>query len=295
MSIKRHYTVDVTDGQQVSVSDTGPSVPVGTVLLLHSWALTSHAWDEVSAQIGYIAPSLRVLAYDGRGHGESDSDFGDLAALADDLAVLIERLVPTGPLVIVGHAMGGATLLSLALRYPDLVGRRVDGAVFVATAIGPVVPLDSRSRAIEAVIKVNHELLRWGVFTRLPAPVLRQAVRVAGGKSVNRRVLDATIGQAATTDPGAAAALLASLLEEDLGDAVAEFADKQVAVISGAQDRVVPAANSRQISDELDGVRHVSVAGAGHLVPLERPHDVAAIATTAATVSATCRSSVTSH
>lgn len=277
MAIKRHYAVEVTDGLQVSVSDRGPSEPDGTVLLLHSWALTSHAWDEVSDQIGYIAPSLRVLAYDGRGHGESHSDFGDLAALADDLAAVIERLIPKGPLVIVGHAMGGATLLALARRHPDLVESRVDGAVFVATGVGPIVPLDGRSRALGVVAKVNQEVLKRGVLSRIPEPVLRQAVRFVGGRGVGQRVLDETIGQAAATDPGAAATLLTSLLEEDFRDAVAEFDGKQVAVISGTADRLVPAARSRQLSDALNGARYVPIAGAGHLVPLERPHDVAAI------------------
>lgn len=44
-------------------------------------------------------------------------------------------------------------------------------------------------------------------------------------------------------------------------------------VVSGAQDHTLPSIHGRRIADHLPGARHVEVAGAAHLVPLENPHE----------------------
>jgi pimeloyl-ACP methyl ester carboxylesterase len=76
----------------------------------------------------------RVIAYDARGHGESDpapsgESYGYPWLVAD-----LERVVATevgeGPFVLAGHSMGAHTAVAYALRHPD----RLTGLV----AIGPV-------------------------------------------------------------------------------------------------------------------------------------------------------------
>jgi pimeloyl-ACP methyl ester carboxylesterase len=74
-----------------------------------------------------------VIAYDARGHGESDPapaghGYG-YPELVGDLEVLVANEVGEGPLVLAGHSMGAHTAVSYALRHP----RRVAGLV----AIGP--------------------------------------------------------------------------------------------------------------------------------------------------------------
>jgi pimeloyl-ACP methyl ester carboxylesterase len=74
-----------------------------------------------------------VIAYDARGHGESDPapvgrGYG-YQELVGDLEVLVANEVGEGPFVLAGHSMGAHTAVSYALRHPD----RVAGLV----AIGP--------------------------------------------------------------------------------------------------------------------------------------------------------------
>ncbi|MEH0416231.1 alpha/beta fold hydrolase [Streptomyces sp. B21-083] len=69
-----------------------------------------------------LAERFRVVVPDLRGHGRSGvPDLGNtLVNMADDLAALIETL-GTGPVVAVGHSMGGQVVNLLAVRHPELV------------------------------------------------------------------------------------------------------------------------------------------------------------------------------
>lgn len=75
-----------------------------------------------------------VVAYDARGHGESDpapegEGYG-YPALVDDLEAVVAAAVGEGRFVLAGHSMGAHTAVAYALRHPG----RLDGLV----AIGPV-------------------------------------------------------------------------------------------------------------------------------------------------------------
>jgi pimeloyl-ACP methyl ester carboxylesterase len=76
----------------------------------------------------------RLIAFDARGHGESDpappqEGYGYPHMVAD-LDAVIEEEAGEGPIVLAGHSMGAHTAVSFALRNPD----RVAGLV----VIGPV-------------------------------------------------------------------------------------------------------------------------------------------------------------
>jgi pimeloyl-ACP methyl ester carboxylesterase len=76
---------------------------------------------------------FEVIAYDARGHGESDpapaaAGYG-YPELTDDLSAVVVERAGGAPVVLVGHSMGAHTAIAFALRYPE----RVAGLV----AIGP--------------------------------------------------------------------------------------------------------------------------------------------------------------
>lgn len=98
------------------------------LLLVHGWGGDGDDW----------APSLpywhhRVIVPDLRGHGRSPKPGTGYAAgdFADDLAALLRRL-GTGPVVAVGHSMGGQAVTALAVEHPHLVR----GLVVVDPAYG---------------------------------------------------------------------------------------------------------------------------------------------------------------
>ncbi|MEV0390212.1 alpha/beta hydrolase [Nonomuraea sp. NPDC050643] len=90
-----------------------------TVLALHGHFGRARAFAPLAAA---LAPDHRVIALEQRGHGHSergDGDFSQDAYVADAAAFL--RGLGVGPVVVLGHSMGGVTAYLLAARHPDLV------------------------------------------------------------------------------------------------------------------------------------------------------------------------------
>ncbi len=132
--------VTTGDGVQLAVRDYDPPARTHTVVFLHGFCLSRASW---SGQIDYLrrhyGDSVRIIAYDHRGHGGSSA--APMATyridrLAADLDEVLTALNVTAPLTLVGHSMGAMVALAyLSQRASD---RPVDphGLVLVATAAG---------------------------------------------------------------------------------------------------------------------------------------------------------------
>jgi pimeloyl-ACP methyl ester carboxylesterase len=119
--------VDIS-GIRLHVRDWGGPAAGRAMLLVHGLASNARIWD-LAAPL--LARSLRTLALDQRGHGESskpDAGYG-YDAVAGDLAGAIAALGLVRP-VVVGHSWGASVAVQLAADYPGLVSAiaLVDGA-----------------------------------------------------------------------------------------------------------------------------------------------------------------------
>ena len=115
-------------GPAIRGEKTGEGSPV---VLCHGITATRRSVVHGSRRLERDGHSL--IAYDARGHGESDpapagQGYG-YPELVGDLETLVDSEVGEGPFVLAGHSMGAHTAVSYALRHPD----RVAGLV----AIGP--------------------------------------------------------------------------------------------------------------------------------------------------------------
>ncbi|WP_299622010.1 acetoin dehydrogenase dihydrolipoyllysine-residue acetyltransferase subunit [Pelagibius sp.] len=93
----------------------------GAIVLVHGFGGDLNGW---LFNQPVLAETQRVYAMDLPGHGRAEKAVGglDVAALAALLADYMAA-VGTGPAHLVGHSMGGAVALKLALDNPDLVQR----------------------------------------------------------------------------------------------------------------------------------------------------------------------------
>lgn len=94
--------IEANDGVQLFVRDWGHGRPI---VFVHSWALNSDMWQY--QMVDLCERGFRCIAYDQRGHGQSDQPGEGYTydALADDLArVLVARDLTDA--VLVGHSMG---------------------------------------------------------------------------------------------------------------------------------------------------------------------------------------------
>ena len=98
-------------------TDEGEGLPI---LLVHGWSCDGADW-------AWQTPALKAAGYrcivpDLRGHGRSSVAEGGYNShqYAADLAELLRQL-ETGPVVAVGHSMGGAAVVALAVEHPETV------------------------------------------------------------------------------------------------------------------------------------------------------------------------------
>jgi pimeloyl-ACP methyl ester carboxylesterase len=105
------------NGVRIAYESTGDSgVPL--VLVHGSWG-SRHNWDAV---VTGLVPNFRVVAYDRRGHSDSERPFGQGSFREDvaDLAALIEEL-GLAPAWVAGNSAGAVITLQLAAARPDLL------------------------------------------------------------------------------------------------------------------------------------------------------------------------------
>src|SRR6266542_3643159 len=127
------------DGTELAVNVVGREGPeVSTLVFAHGFGLDMTAWHY---QWKHFSKEYRCVLYDQRGHGRSAPALhGDysIAALGRDLKMVIDAETGHGPVVVVGHSMGGMSILSLASQYPQEIGRRVRAVVLADTAASDI-------------------------------------------------------------------------------------------------------------------------------------------------------------
>ena len=277
--------VEGADGVALNVEIDGPASAPVTVVLCHGWTLDGRTWSPVARALVCRPDPVRVVRPDHRGHGRSaavDPATMTLEQLADDLAAVIERTAPSGPLVLGGHSMGGMTLMALAERHPEVYGRVV-GVGLVSTASGGLAqsPLVRPFRAYAAALAGERRLRssmrrvqrsRMGT-ARVQRPGLRWLLLGRNAPADAQRITFEAVGACRLeTFTGFQPALSAH--ERDA--ALATFASIPTVVMVGTHDRLTPVALTRRIGDALPSAEVVVLPGAGHMVPVERVDDVAA-------------------
>jgi pimeloyl-ACP methyl ester carboxylesterase len=123
----------VTDGfvnvgaLRLHYQEWGEPTASGTVVLVHGVGSSSHIWDLTGPLLA--ERSLRVVALDQRGHGDSDQpDSGyDFTSVVADLAGFVDGLGIGEACVMVGHSWGA----SVVLHYGVAHAARTAGVVLV--------------------------------------------------------------------------------------------------------------------------------------------------------------------
>jgi pimeloyl-ACP methyl ester carboxylesterase len=232
--------------------------------------------------------------YDQRGHGASGrgpSENSTIEQLARDLATVLRERVPRGPVVLVGHSMGGMTIMGLAALHPELFGSRVGGSKVVGVALlstssGNLANLTFRlpellTRVRAAVIPVAAWTMR-----RRPAVAERTRRLAAGIVSAATRSLSFA---SRDVDP-ALAHYVDAMIAGTPVDVIAEFypalagldhtgsltplREVPTLVLTGDGDALIPKEHSERIVELLPGAELVVVPEAGHMVLLEKPDEV---------------------
>jgi pimeloyl-ACP methyl ester carboxylesterase len=279
----RESTVTADVGTALHVEVTGPDEPSGTVVLAHGYVLSQRLWDRQVAALTAARPDLRVVTYDQRGHGQSSRaprDSATIEQLGKDLRAVLDA-VAGGPVVVVGHSMGGMTIMSYVEQYANEVGTRIVAAGLVATSGGglgevawglPPRVADRVRAALPAVMEQGRRREDAG-RKPLPQPFLRPLLfgRGAAAEDV-RRTLAVYTGNSAHT----VADFFETFPLHDRLEALAALSEVPVTVLVGTADRICPLEHTRAIAAALPHSRLRVYPGAGHMLQLERAAEVSA-------------------
>ncbi|MFD5794753.1 alpha/beta fold hydrolase [Streptomyces diastatochromogenes] len=293
-----YYEVDDVD------PDPGPNVsprrrrlfgrkapaPV-TVVFSHGYCLNQDAWHFQRAALRGV---VRTVHWDQRSHGRSargaaqtqDGVPVTIDQLGRDLKAVLDAAVPDGPIVLVGHSMGGMTVMALAAQYPELIRDRVVATAFVGTSSGrlgevnfglPLAGVNAVRRILPGVLKAlgqQAELVEKG--RRATADLFAGIIK---RYSFATRDVDPAVERFAermieSTPIDVVAEFYPAFNDHDKTEALACFRDFPVLVLAGVQDLVTPSEHSEVIADLLPDAELVLVPDAGHLVMLEHPEVV---------------------
>jgi pimeloyl-ACP methyl ester carboxylesterase len=104
-------------GLKLEFQQWGASDAPASLVLVHGLGSSMHIWDLVGPLLA--RDSLRVVAFDQRGHGQSDQpDHGyDFRSVVADLAGLLDAVGINSPPVLVGHSWGASVVLHFAVAH----------------------------------------------------------------------------------------------------------------------------------------------------------------------------------
>lgn len=284
----RERTVVTEDGVDLHVEEHGAGATTdasarAVVVLAHGYTQASRLWNGTVRDLLAARPDLRVVVYDHRGHGRSgrtSQQAATLSQLGRDLHRVVRVTAGDLPVVLVGHSMGGMTLMALAEEHPELFEGQVVGAGFVGTSSGglddvpwglprPLVPLFKRLLPVANELAYKQELQG---RARRQIAWFEAFVNFAAGADPSD-VQDVLAVQAACTAE-TMHFFLATFSDHDRAEALAAIAHVPALVVVGEDDRLCPVAHSRAIADALPQAELVVYPGAGHMVHLERRREV---------------------
>ncbi|MFD6277982.1 alpha/beta fold hydrolase [Streptomyces sp. NPDC060209] len=261
-----------------------------TVVFSHGYCLGQDSWHFQRAALRGL---VRTVHWDQRSHGRSERGRAQaegvpvgIDQLGRDLKAVLDAAAPEGPLVLVGHSMGGMTMMALADRYPELIRDRVAAVAFVGTSSGklgevnfglPVAGVNAVRRVLPGVLKAlgsQTELVERG--RRATADLFAGLIKrySFGSRDVDPAVARFAERLIESTPIDVVAEFYPAFTEHDKSGALPAFLGIPVLILAGDKDLVTPSSHSEAIADELPDAELVIVPDAGHLVMLEHPETV---------------------
>nr|WP_055506421.1 alpha/beta hydrolase [Nonomuraea pusilla] len=279
----REHTLITSDEVALHVEVDGPEDAPLTIVFCHGYCLSLESWHY---QRKDLRESHRLVLWDQRSHGRSQRatpDGSTIDRLGDDLAELIEEFVP-GPCVLVGHSMGGMTIMALADRHPHLFGDKVRGVALISTSAGKLAELTLGlpallSKALHKVAPATVSMLgrRGALVDRTRhagsdiAFLITRYMGFGDSKNVSPTVVDFAESMIRATPTEVFADFYPALMNHDKLAALHVLDPVPTAILVGDGDWLTPPEHSEAIAAALPKAQLTEVPDTSHLIQLERP------------------------
>jgi len=219
------------------------------VILIHGAGGSHLHWPAALRRL----PGTTVYALDLPGHGRSRAQGRErIEEYARDVIGFVDQ-IGAEQAFLVGHSMGGAIAQSVALTASD----RVRGLVLLATGAAlPVAPtiLTGLRESFEQTIEL---ITKWAWGPEAPPALVAE-----GRRAMLNTAPEVVLGDFLACD------------RFDLRKQ-AQGITGPALVIGGSEDRMAPARHGRWLAQQIPDGRFLLIPGAGHMVVMERPDEVA--------------------
>lgn len=282
-------TVVADDGlrlhAEIDEPENAETRPPVTVVYIHGFSLNLDCWHFQRA--GYRG-LLRSVFYDQRSHGRtqrSSAEHCNIEQLGTDLVRVLDDLTGDDRVVLVGHSMGGMTIMSLAEQRPDLFGSKIVGVALIATTAGGLDP----GRILFPMLPAG---IGGGVIDRLVSTLSRGSSTVdrlrrfghdvasavidayAFGSDVPQSYVDFVYGMLDMTPFAVVADFFPAFAAMNKWEHLEPLARIPTALICGTGDKITAIGHSRKLHARIQGSDLLECEGAGHMVIIERHSSV---------------------
>lgn len=268
----RELDVRSADGTRLHVQVRGPEEGP-TVVFAHCWATSLASWGPVVRRLG---PDLRVVLYDQRGHGRSQTPLTRAGygteKLADDLCAVLEATVPDGEkAVVAGHSMGGMTIMAAAPR--ETFEEKVGAVLLTNTGStqlpkrSTAIPLPGALGALGAKVFLTAPL-PLGPAGPMSARLLKFLVLGERADARTTRLCARLVHDCGSVPRGEWGRVMSTL---DLDESVRRISVPTV-VVGGTEDKLTPPWHAHHVGALVGDCEEVrELPGLGHMGPLEVP------------------------
>jgi pimeloyl-ACP methyl ester carboxylesterase len=251
-----------------------------TFVLIPGWTEALQIFDPVVRQL--LERGFRVVSYDPRGQGQSDSEHGidqSIERYADDVtAVLGACCAGSDDVIIAGHSMGGMSLVAWAAtvdvrsyaRAIALISTGVSELIDELGLLPASIPVETRRAILAPLLGGDQPMI---------------AVSTPLSRALNRYMMfgpDATAADVAFVEPmiwrmrGKLRAGAARTIRELDESEALRSVNVPALVVVGDQDRLTPPVHARRMVAALPHVAEFLVLPrTGHMTTLERPVELA--------------------
>jgi pimeloyl-ACP methyl ester carboxylesterase len=262
--------------------DKGPADEF-TLVFIHGYGLNLDCWH---FQRLHFRGQLRQVFYDQRSHGRSSRSEAELCRipqLAEDLYQVLQEVVGDTPVVLIGHSMGGMTIMRLAQSRPDLYGSQILGVAFFCTSAGDIanhspirgIPGRTFHRIAEPLMAGLNRIPELVAQGRRAGSDLGYVVtrRLAFGPDVPPRYVDFASEMLAEIPLEVVADYYPAFDDLDESRALEIVSSVPIVVVGGENDVITPIEHTARIIDLLPKAEAIRVENCGHLGMIEK-HEI---------------------
>lgn len=271
----------VNSGTVGNSAETWEHTP--TVVFVHGFTLAGESWFLQFKYLRRRYPQARLLTMDLRGHGQTGEVPSRLCTIdgaADDVLAVIAERAASGPLIIVGHSLGGQIALNLLRRAESGLRERIAGIVLIATSIDRLaaqgVPQMLTSPVADAVrdaIEASPDQV--DKFRDAIAAFIAPSLAVAVfHRKTEFDIIEFHAAMIHETPLATLVGYLDDLQEHEEFAARERLYGLPGTVLVGAKDVVTPRGQADLILEGWQEGELVEVPKAGHMLPLETPGPV---------------------